>query len=134
MLAGMEADELPEDVLTFLLYRIDSVPHLEALLLMWQSPQAGWTREEMAARLYVAPPAAAQLMEDLARHGLVTVGAESERVYRYAAGWDEEGLLMPKIAATYSRQLVRVAQFLHSKASPGVREFARAFQIKKDRS
>jgi predicted ArsR family transcriptional regulator len=130
----MEAEGLSEDVLRFLLDRIESVPHLEALLLMWQSPQASWTREEMATRLYVAPEAAAQLMGDLARHGLVTVGAESPPVYRYAAEWDEGGLLMPKIAATYSRQLVRVAQLLHSKASPGVREFARAFQIKKDRS
>jgi hypothetical protein len=41
---------------------------------------------------------------------------------------------MAKVAATYSRQLVTVAQLLHAKASPGVREFARAFQIKKDRS
>lgn len=41
---------------------------------------------------------------------------------------------MPDVASTYARQLVRVAQLIHSKASLGVREFARAFQIKKDRS
>jgi len=128
----MEPDGLPEDVLQFLLDHIESVPHLEALLLLWRDPQASWTPGEMANRLYVAPDAAAKLLEDLARHGLVTVGAESPRVYRYCTDWDAGNLLMPKISATYSRQLVRVAQLLHSKASPGVREFARAFRIKKE--
>jgi predicted ArsR family transcriptional regulator len=129
----MEGDGLPDDVLRFLRDRIDSVPHLEALLLLWERPERSWTREEMAARLYLSGEAAAQLMEDLARHELVEAASESPRTYRYAGAWDEGGL-MAKVAATYSRQLVTVAQLLHAKASPGVREFARAFQIKKDRS
>ena len=129
----MEGNELPEDVLRFLQDRIDSVPHLEAVLLLWERPERSWTREEMASRLYLPAEADAQLMEDLARSGLAEFAVESPRTYRYSPAWDDGGL-MAKVAAAYSRQLVTVARLLHAKASPGVREFARAFHLKKDRS
>lgn len=130
----MSAPELPKDVLTFLLEQIESVPHLEALLLMWQHPQDGWSAEQIATRVYVSREAAAALLQDLARRGLITAVTDAQPAYRYDPSWDEGGELMPRVASTYARQLVRVAQLIHSKASPGVREFARAFQIKKDRS
>jgi hypothetical protein len=41
--------------------------------------------------------------------------------------------LMEKVASTYRRHLSAVASFIHSKASRSVREFARAFELKKDR-
>jgi Mn-dependent DtxR family transcriptional regulator len=122
-------DPIPEHVLRFLVDRIESVPHLEALLLLWQNQDRGWTRDEIATRVYVSGDAAEQLLQDLARHGLVKTDP-----YRYATDWEEGRRLMPDVASTYSRQLVRVAQLIHSKASLGVREFARAFQLKKDRS
>ncbi len=124
-------DPLPDHVLRFLVDRIESVPHLEALLLLWQSPERGWSPEEIATRVYVSHDAAAQLLADLARHGLVKTEAGA---WRYATDWEEGKRLMPDVASTYARQLVRVAQLIHSKASLGVREFARAFQLKKDRN
>jgi DNA-binding transcriptional regulator LsrR (DeoR family) len=127
------ADPIPEHVLRFLIDRIDSVPHLEALLLLWQNPEQDWSPEQVATRLYVSRETAAQLLEDLYRHGVVKATA-APALYRYAADWADGPRLMPELAATYSRHLVRVAQLIHSKASPGVREFARAFQLKKDRS
>jgi hypothetical protein len=40
---------------------------------------------------------------------------------------------MPEVAASYRRHLVPLATFIHSRASTAVREFARAFDLKKDR-
>jgi hypothetical protein len=40
---------------------------------------------------------------------------------------------MPEVAAAYRRHLVPLATFIHSRASTAVREFARAFDLKKDR-
>jgi DNA-binding IclR family transcriptional regulator len=128
------AEPLPAHVLRFLVDRIESVPHLEALLLLWQSPERDWSLEEIATRVYVPRDAAAQLLADLARHGMVKIEPGAPHSYRYAVDWEEGKRLMPDVASTYARQLVRVAQLIHSKASLGVREFARAFQIKKDRS
>lgn len=129
----MEPADLPEDVLGFLMDRIESVPHLEALLLLWQNPEKSWTLNEIATRLYVRSEVAQTLLAGLVRLEMVRVEPGDVTSYRYSPDWDPGGL-MARVASTYSRQLVRVAQLIHSKASPGVREFARAFQIKKDRS
>ena len=47
--------EIPARVLQFLAERIDTVPQLEALLLLWESPQRQWTEEELAARSLRGP-------------------------------------------------------------------------------
>ena len=53
--------------------------------------------------------------------------------YRYNPQWDPSGQVMPEVAAAYRRHLVQLATFIHSRASTAVREFARAFDLKKDR-
>jgi hypothetical protein len=124
--------DIPEDVLRFLTAKIDSVPHLEALLLLADSPTQCWTVEQIAARLYMSPQAAATIVKDLQQHRLVTPDEATPTRYCYDSAWDESQL-MPKIIETYRRRLVQVASFIHSKASASVREFARAFDFKKDR-
>lgn len=39
----------------FLLDQIDTVPHLEALLLLWKSRPKVWSADEMASALYWPP-------------------------------------------------------------------------------
>ena len=41
------------DVYEYILEKIDSVPHLEAVILLWNSRPVGWTADELASRLYV---------------------------------------------------------------------------------
>jgi len=43
-----------------------------------------------------------------------------------------QGSLMEELDRTYRRELVRISRMIHSKASPAVREFARAFKFTKD--
>lgn len=128
----MEQNKISEDVLDFLVRRIDSVPHLEALLLLWESPNVAWTEGEVAARVYVSRDKAREILKDLARHGFI-LKAETSDGYLYQPAWDE-ALLLPKVAATYRQHLVHVASLIHAKANSGsVHEFARAFQfIRKD--
>lgn len=132
----MEEEQLPPDVLRFIVDRIDSVPHLEALLLLWESAGKGWTEQEIAARVYVGGDTARGVLEALEQRGLIRAEALADEAgeprYVYDPAWDESGQLMPKVATTYRRQLVRVAKAIHAKASPSVQEFARAFQLKKD--
>jgi len=129
----MEERDLPADVLRFILDRIDSVPHLEALLLLWDSGSKAWTEAEVANRVYVRGDTARGVLEKLTQRGLVRAEqSTSGRVFVYDASWDAGGALMPKVAATYRRQLVKVANFIHAKVPSSVEEFAKAFQLKKD--
>lgn len=124
--------EIPEDVLRFLSENIDTVPHLEALLLMAESPAEWWTDDSLAARIYSTREAAAVLLKDLAHRRLVRAENVTSLRYQYDASWDTAGL-MPEVMIAYRRQLIRVATFIHSKGSASVREFARAFDLKKER-
>lgn len=124
--------DIPERVLQFLAERIDDVPQLEALLLLWENSSRSWSCEEIAARIYVPPAACAHVAQALARRDLLSVDASSQR-YRYNSAWDSDGSLMSQIATTYQRQLVQVTRFIHSRAPSSVREFARAFDFKKER-
>ena len=128
----MERPELPADVQGFIADRIDTVPHLEALLLLWESAPASWSAVQIAARIYVAPEAGELILADLQRRRLVRASDEDPERYAYDPGWDT-GDLMARVAAAYRQDLIRVARFIHAKASSAVREFARAFEIKKER-
>jgi hypothetical protein len=41
--------------------------------------------------------------------------------------------LLEAVDAIYRKDVVRISSMIHSKGSAGVREFARAFRIKKDK-
>ena len=129
----MTTPEIPARVLQFLAERIDTVPQLEALLLLWENPQRQWSEEELAARIYVGRQVAATILQALQRQQLATAGPGSPVRYLYNPQWDASGEVMPELAATYRRHLVPIATFIHSRASTAVREFARAFDLKKDR-
>jgi hypothetical protein len=128
----MSAPDIPPRVLQFLAERIDTVPQLEALLLMWENSQRLWSEDELAARIYVSRLVALQILQHLQRRQLV-VAEPGQSQYRYNAQWDATGEIIPELAASYRRHLVPLATFIHSRASSAVREFARAFDLKKDR-
>ena len=129
----MNSPDIPARVLQFLAERIDTVPQLEALLLLWENPQRLWSEDEVAARIYVGRTVAATILQALQRQQLVTNEADPAPRYRYNPQWDPSGEVMAEVAAAYSRHLVQLATFIHSRASTAVREFARAFDLKKDR-
>jgi hypothetical protein len=121
--------DIPDDVLEFVARRIDSVPHLEALLLFFDNPDKVWTAADIASRVYVGRETARDILNDLARHSFVT--AREPDGFCYERTWDEAGL-MPRVAETYRRHLVLVAELIHAKAAPtAVQEFARAFKFTK---
>ena len=129
----MTSPEIPARVLQFLAERIDTVPQLEALLLLWENPQRPWSEEDLAARIYVSRQVAATILQALQRQQFVAAEPAPAVGYRYNPQWDASGEVMPEVAATYRRHLVPLATFIHSRASTAVREFARAFDLKKDR-
>lgn len=116
----------------FILNEIDSVPHLEALLLLWNTRPKQWPVDEMAKALYVPADLAQRVMQELARRGLIATQAEPER-YSYVPQSDETETLMSAVDEIYRRELVRISRMIHGKAPSAVREFARAFRFTKEK-
>ena len=121
------------DVYEYILAKIDSVPHLEAVILLWNSRPVGWTAEELASRLYVPPERTAEILQDLIRQQLVQQTSASPPRFSYLPRSEEQNEWMFRVDTAYRREIVRISTMLHSKASSSVREFARAFRFKKDR-
>jgi hypothetical protein len=126
-----EDTPLDNEVDEFILQEMDTVPHLEALLLLWNSRPKEWGLDEMAAALYVDRGTAREILQGLARRRLAERG--EDEAYRYAGDEGERDALIGAVETAYKRNLVRISRMIHSKASPGVRDFADAFRFKKER-
>jgi hypothetical protein len=117
----------------FIQENIDSVPHLEALVLLWNSRPVGWTCEELASRLYIPDEKVIELLRDLVRLQLISESTTVPSKYSYFPRSEDQNEMMHQVDAAYRRDLVRISTMIHSKSSSPVREFARAFRFKKDR-
>lgn len=113
----------------FISEQISTVPHLEALLLVWNTRPKQWSVEEMGRSLYVSDDMTQRILDDLASRGLL---ARSGNSYAYRSDMGGQDRLMQDVDTTYRRELVRISGLIHSKASAAVRDFARAFRFKKD--
>ena len=121
------------DVYEFVLENIDSVPHLEALILLWNSRPVWWTTEELASRLYVEHKQVEELLRDLVRMQLISESEANPPKYSYLANSEEQNELLQSLDSAYRKDLVRISTMIHSKTSSGVREFARAFRLRQEK-
>lgn len=120
-LARKQVDQL-------ILEEIDSVPHLEALLLLWNSRPKQWSADELSKALHLERDATQSILSDLQNRGF----ASSEtNLFSYLSNSDRDRLI-DSLDRIYRREVIRVSTMIHSKASPAVRAFARAFRLKKD--
>lgn len=120
------------DPYEFILDKLDSVPHLEALMLLWNSRPVGWTCLELGSRLYIPLDKVSALLRDLVRMQLIVESSSEPPRYSYASKASEQDELMGLVDKAYRQDLVRISTMIHAKASPAVREFARAFLFKKN--
>jgi predicted ArsR family transcriptional regulator len=128
-----EDEPVSHSVDQFLRDQIDTVPHLEALLLLWNSRPKLWSTEEMAKGLFIAFETAKEILDDLVRQRLIAVEAVpgASETYRYEPEVNRDELVAA-VDSTYRRELIRVSRLIHSKPSAAIREFARAFRLKKE--
>lgn len=132
-MAGQKTNWDDSEVFRFIREEIDSVPELEALLLLWSSSPTGWSGRELAQRLYVNPEVANKLLADLARKKLIAPMPGAQGSYRYDSSSEEQNRLMGGVDATYRQEIVRISTMIHAKPSPAVRDFARAFRFTKEK-
>jgi hypothetical protein len=120
------------DAYEFILNRIDTVPHLEALMLLWNSRPVGWTCAELGSRLYIPLDKVGDLLRGLVRMQLIAESSTEPPRYSYVSKTSEQDELMRMVDTAYRQDLVQISTMIHAKASPAIREFARAFLIKKN--
>lgn len=131
-LVMMEDIPAQQEVDEFILRWIDSVPHLEALLLLWNGRPREWSADDMGNALYVRTDVARGILEDLTQRGLA-LGANHPGQYVYGPQSNEQNRLMQAVDRTYRHELVRISNMIHAKAPSALQDFARAFRFTKDK-
>ena len=124
----MADDPVPKGLRDFIARYIDSVAQLEALLLLRSNPAERWGTEPIARRLYIGPGEALEILERLARDGLVR---GENGVFHYDCATPELRQAVDELAETYRRQLIPITKLIHAKP-PRIRAFADAFKFTKD--
>jgi hypothetical protein len=125
----MVDDPIPADLREFILRYIDSVAHLEALLLLRANPETAWDTSIIAQRLYTTEQQAAEVLTQLCEEGLLT--HDSDR-YRYGNQSAENLAMIDRLAALYAKQLIPITNLIHGKPRR-IRQFADAFKFRKGR-
>jgi len=123
---------IPAHVLRFLEGNIDTVAQLETLSMMSEEPDRSWLIADVAFRNYIAEQRATDTLNALQRRGLVS-SVESPPRFRFDPATDEVRTVVADLARCYKKNLSRITELIHAKPSASIKEFARAFDLKKDR-
>jgi hypothetical protein len=125
---GMAAQYVPDDIRDFILKHIASVAQLEALLLIWSSPEERWRLPEIAARIYTSDTEMAKALDRLCADGLLVC---ADGIFSLHASTENVEMIR-RLQEVYARYLIPVTDVIHSKAriSPSAAE---AFRLRKDR-
>lgn len=110
----MGLEHLAEDVKSFLLTSVPSVPFLEAMLLMDREPSVEWDSTRLAKHLYMSEKAASIVLRQLHEAALLLpVGGAGTRYY-YAPASTSLRELIPRVAEAYAHHLVAVTNLIHA--------------------
>ena len=99
----MESGTQRLQVALFIIEQIDSVPQLEALLLLFNSRPKTWSIETMAKSLYVRSDVAVRILDTLLQRKLIAVHSHRPDVFYYASEDDYQNRLMEAVDAVYRK-------------------------------
>ena len=120
------------DELRRFIQTIESIPHLEAMLLLHKESAQVWNESEVAKRLYVNSDVATNMLADLCAMKICMPNPAGDGfIYAPSIGLNE---LIDQLAKYYSYHLIEVTNMIHAKANIGrrARLFADAFKFKKE--
>lgn len=108
----MATQDVPDDIRDFILKHIASVAQIEALLLIWATPEKRWGISQIAARIYANEIETAKALE-----GLCKVGLLDRRDGTFGLNAPEQTVeLIGRLRHTYARHLIPVTDVIHSRS------------------
>jgi hypothetical protein len=124
----MPGDSIPDDLRDFILGHMESIAHLEALLLLRRESDVTWHEDSVSQRLYISPQAASDVLRRLAADGFLN---SDEGMYRYQCRTEELRSMVDRLADIYAHQLIPVTNLIHARPLR-IQQFADAFKLRKD--
>jgi hypothetical protein len=124
-------EELPAELREFVAAKFGSAEQLDIFVLLFRHAERGWSPEQVAAELGMAPQSAGMRLYLLASAGLLVAGGGAEAIYQYVAdpGLDPLARWTEAVYATRRDELHRIVS-----AAPRpdpAQHFADAFKWRK---
>jgi hypothetical protein len=129
----LSEEALPEPVILLLLDVIQSVEHLEVLLLLASTATRSWTADAVARELRGSPRSAARWLADLVTRGFAAAATDAPDAFRYAPATPALAAQVEATAACYAVRRVAVIETIFAKPVARMQTFARAFRLREDR-
>ena len=108
----MATHYVPDDIRDFILKHIVSVAQIEALLLIWASPEERWGLRQIAARIYASDAETAKALGGLCAGGLLVCTDGIFSLNRST----ENAEMIRKLQEVYARHLIPVTDIIHGKS------------------
>lgn len=125
-------ETIPEDIQRFILRSIDSIPHLEAILLLRFDPAKEWDAKMVSQNLYISEKKASQVLKDLCNSGFIALKEGSKLLYFYHPISKELKQTLDKLTEIYTTHLIEVTNLIHSNSTRQAQTFGDAFKWNKE--
>jgi hypothetical protein len=127
----MAESRLPDAVRALARNHLQTMVHLDALLVLVASPDAALPATEVAARVGAEPGAAAAALRDLAAASLVAADESAGAArYRFAPGDPALRDAAATLADMYRRFPVQVIRAVYERPPSAVQQLADAFRLR----
>jgi hypothetical protein len=120
----MTDDLIPDDIRQFIIVGIDSVAHLEALLLLRTGAHEHWGIPVVAKRLYISEQETTRVLTRLCDQGLVIKNGSDPLSFQYRPKSVDLGRMIDRVAEVYKKHLVPVTNLIHSKPHTRIQKLA----------
>jgi hypothetical protein len=122
--------DLPTALEHFVLQKLRSLDHLDALVAMYREPTKWWTGEMLAQSVGTSVGAAERLLDDLCSASLLKVRITSALMYQYSPASEEMERLVADLVDALRHARVRIYTLITSRSSRALHEFADAFRFR----
>ena len=117
----------------FIATEIDSLEQLEILLLLSGNPQKWWSATTVYEVIKSSNQSVKDRLNEMADRGLLQKKSEGEVCYQFDSSNEDLREITAELRDAYKERSVKVVQAIYSNPPDAVREFARAFRLRKDK-
>lgn len=117
----------------FIAAEVNSLEQLEILLLLSGNPHKWWTANGVYDVVKSSPQSVQDRLNEMVGKGILRKETDSETRYQFGS---TEGIIwntINELREAYKERPVKVVQAIYSKPPDAVKEFAKAFQLRKDK-
>ena len=127
---NLPTSSLSQDVKSFLIDCIDSVSHLEVLLILHAGPTKSWDAEMMSKEMRSNVTSASTHLNALHKKGLLSTN--DDKKFYYCPANEELAKKVNALCEAYHERPVAVISAIFERPNDKLKGFADAFKLKKD--